>query len=451
MRTCFVSIPFGVKQDVTGRALDFEYLYATVIRPAVESVGIECRRLDELVAGAIWHKGLFEALVSSDVLIADITTGNPNVFYELGIRHALRRGRTILIWGGGPIPGNLSYARAIRYDPDASGQLTGVAADVFRNILQDSVREAGRTTINDSPIYEFFPDLNVELPPELERAPSKRIRKAATRNPFADVAVRSPARAKSELEASEAVVRGSADVDPTEFLNLLRRYRDLSDWDRLIALADETPPSAHTAESRQLLALALNRRNRTGDRDRAIELMEQHVAQTGGDSETFGILGRIYKDRYDEAVADGNSDDAKAHLDRAIHAYRDGFMKNPADLYSGINVIDLLRQRSDAASRDEIAKILPTLRAITNERLQTERPDFWNVATALQLAVFAEDWVAAREHAERAARVATDPWMLETTMQDLRKLRVTVADPAPLDGLLERLQSIREGSGVAGA
>ena len=118
MRSCFVSIPFGIKSDPSGRSLDFDYLYAEVIRPGVEAVEVECRRLDDYPMGAIWHKTLFEAIVGSDFVIADVSTANANVFYELGVRHALRRGRTILISAGGPLPGNISYARVLWYVPD---------------------------------------------------------------------------------------------------------------------------------------------------------------------------------------------------------------------------------------------------------------------------------------------------------------------------------------------
>jgi hypothetical protein len=57
---------------------------------------------------------------------------------------------------------------------------------------------------------------------------------------------------------------------------------------------------------RQLLALALNRRGHPGDQDRAIELVQQLIGETGGDSDTFDMLGLIYKDKYDQATARGD-------------------------------------------------------------------------------------------------------------------------------------------------
>src|SRR5688572_359837 len=97
MRSCYVSMPFGVRLTVDGRVLDFDFLYATVIQEAVQEIGVECRRLDDVAPGALLHSALFEQIISSDVMIADLSTQNPNVLYELGVRHALRRGRTLLV------------------------------------------------------------------------------------------------------------------------------------------------------------------------------------------------------------------------------------------------------------------------------------------------------------------------------------------------------------------
>jgi MAP3K TRAFs-binding domain len=88
---------------------------------------------------------------------------------------------------------------------------------------------------------------------------------------------------------------------------LLRQYRDLSQWDQVIALAEDVPPSlAAISPGAALLALALNRRGHPGDQDRAIELVQQLIGETGGDSDTFDMLGLIYKDKYDQATARGD-------------------------------------------------------------------------------------------------------------------------------------------------
>jgi tetratricopeptide (TPR) repeat protein len=409
MRSCYVSIPFGVKSDVNGRTLDFDYLYREVIRPAVEDLQMECQRLDEFSPGALWHKTLFTALISSDLMIADVSTHNANVLYELGVRHAMKRGRTLLISAPGRLPGNIGYTQALWYNPDESGRLTGEPADRFREALQSAIRQSQQTTISDSPIYEFFPDLQVILPPELER--DRRPRRAPStkrRREFAQSVVESPTQAIGDLQKREEEVRRTPEADPVEYLNLLRKYRDLSQWDRVVALADDAPPAvAESPEVQQMLALALNRRGKSGDQERAIALMEQLTAKTGGDSETFGILGRIYKDQGD--------------LGRALQYYRAGLERNPKDYYCGINVVTLLLQWGDnAAARVELEAILPGVRASIQEKLEEGRLDFWDLAAALQLAVVAQDWPGAERAAKLAAAQAPSEWMLATTLRDVR-------------------------------
>jgi tetratricopeptide (TPR) repeat protein len=432
MRSCYVSMPFGIKSDFDGRQLDFDHLYRTVLQPAVRELQMECRRLDEFPTGTVLHKTLFTALISSDLMIADLSTLNANVVYELGVRHAMRRGRTLLISAPGPLPVNVSYALVLRYEPDESGLLTGEAASRFRGILQAAIRQSQRATISDSPIYDFFPDLQVILPPELESGPrTRRLPPIEGRREFAQSVVESPIQAKGDLQKSEEELRHAPEADPVEYLNLLRKYRDLSEWDRVIALAGDAPPAvAGSPEVQQLLALALNRRGASGDQNRAIALMEQLVAETGGDGETFGILGRIYKDRYEQAKAENDSVGAAANLARALHYYRAGFDKDPRDYYPGINVVTLLLQRDDDAARAELEEIVPRVRAAVQEKLEAGHLDFWDLATDLQLAAVARDWPRAEEAARLAAEQAPSPWMLETTLRDLRAVGERLTDPS---------------------
>ena len=430
MQKGFVSIPFGIKRLADGTEIDYDRLYAEVIRPAVEDEGIECRRLDEIAdLGGMWHRTMIAALISSDLVIADVTTDNANVFYELGIRHALSRGRTILISARGRLPGNISYLQALTYEPFA-GQLTGDSAYRFRTALQGAIRQAQRSTVPDSPIYQFFPDLAVELPVELE-APGGPPRRSRTREQksFAQSVIESPAKAKEALERSEAEIRGAPDADASEYLKLMRRYRHLSEWDRVIALGDEAPPDiAKSREVRQLLALALNRRGGDGDVGRAIELMKTEVDETGGDSETFGILGRIYKDRYDQAAAKGDEAKAAENHAKALQYYRQGFEANPGDYYPGVNVVHLLARQGGEAARRELAKLLPRVRNAVQAKLDPDRPDYWALTTDLELATIERDWTRVEEVARQVVSQGAAAWMLETTARNLKRLGEAFSD-----------------------
>lgn len=442
MQTCFVSIQFGTKTTPDGRVLDYDFLYKEVIKPAVEEISFECHRLDDFMTGGIWQKALFSALISADVVIADVTSGNANVHYELGIRHALRRGRTILISAGGKQTANISLLPSLSYQPDETGRLTGPAADDFRSQLQSFVRQ---TSESDSPIFEFFPDLEVTLPPDLEKQTRRRgPRLRKYQREFVQSVLESPEQAKGDLVRSEAEYRGTPEADPSDYVFLMKRFRDLSDWDRVVAMADEAPSDVkESAEVRNLLVLALNRRNGSGDQDRAISVMEQQIAETGGDSESFGILGRIYKDRYDQAKERGDSAEASSNFEKALQSYRSGFEKNPRDYYPGINVVNLLIQRGDDAARAELDAFVPRVRTAVQEKLEGDRVGFWDLATDLQLATVAHDWTRAQERAKSMMAQSPADWMIETTLRDIRAVGKTLTndtDRNQLESIIASLQ-----------
>jgi hypothetical protein len=235
------------------------------------------------------------------------------------------------------------------------------------------------------------------------------------------------------------------------YLSLMRKSRDLSQWDQVVALAAQAPPEiGQSPEVRQLLALALNRRNVDGDRERAIALMEELVAETGGDGETFGILGRIYKDLADQAARVGDRAASQAHLERALQSYRAGFDKNPKDYYPGVNVVTLLQQRGDPAALAELAQVLPRVRAALQERMEEGVPDYWALATDLELSLVAGDWPAAEHAVDRALRVATSRWMLDSTLHSVKRLLERLppnADRARVEAIIGRLQAAASKSG----
>src|SRR5262245_30558443 len=95
---CYVTMPFGKRTSPsTGRVIDFDNLYRTCIQPAVQAEEAVCVRTDEESGAAFSNKPIFSRLMHSELVIADLTTHNPNVLYELGIRHAAKSRATILI------------------------------------------------------------------------------------------------------------------------------------------------------------------------------------------------------------------------------------------------------------------------------------------------------------------------------------------------------------------
>jgi hypothetical protein len=97
--TCFVIMGFGRKTDYseTIRTLDLDAAYKAIIKPAVEACGLTCIRADEVAHAGVIDVKMYELLLRADLVIADISTANPNAIYELGVRHALRPYRTIIM------------------------------------------------------------------------------------------------------------------------------------------------------------------------------------------------------------------------------------------------------------------------------------------------------------------------------------------------------------------
>jgi hypothetical protein len=81
-------------------------------------------RADEDASGGIIQKAMLRLAISSDVFIADLGDGNPNVIYEVGVRHGSRRGLAILVAPvGSHVPFNISYSRVLSYGVEGSGRL----------------------------------------------------------------------------------------------------------------------------------------------------------------------------------------------------------------------------------------------------------------------------------------------------------------------------------------
>ena len=108
---------FGKKTDYsTGNVYDLDKTYQNVILPSVKQAGFECVRADEIQDSSIIDKSMYALLIHADLVIADITTYNPNAIYELGIRHAVKPQTTIIIKEeDGKIPFDLDHSRIFKY------------------------------------------------------------------------------------------------------------------------------------------------------------------------------------------------------------------------------------------------------------------------------------------------------------------------------------------------
>ncbi|MBE9031841.1 macro domain-containing protein [filamentous cyanobacterium LEGE 11480] len=158
-KTCFVIMPFGKKPSQDGKTIDFDQIYEQIIQTAVEDSGLQCIRCDRIGESGSIHADMIEHIYHCDVAIVDTTTLNPNVFYELGIRHALRKSVTILLGqANSHHPYNIRGLRLIQYDatnPDEYAQVTHNLKIFIQNGLNNPEKV-------DSPVYKYLSDLQVD-------------------------------------------------------------------------------------------------------------------------------------------------------------------------------------------------------------------------------------------------------------------------------------------------
>jgi hypothetical protein len=145
----FIVRPFGVKDGI-----DFNEVEEKLIAPALKACGIEGRTTGEITRQGNIREDMFRLLVLSDIVIADVSIYNANVFYELGIRHGLQDRHTLLIRAEGTkdkYPFDLQTDRYFVYDAAEPGK----KLPAFLDALRSTLASIGK----DSPVFQLLPRL----------------------------------------------------------------------------------------------------------------------------------------------------------------------------------------------------------------------------------------------------------------------------------------------------
>lgn len=418
---CFVLMPFGQKRDLSGTLIDFDAVYRELIAPAVREAGLEPIRADEEMSGGIIHRPMFERLIFCKYAVADLTTANANVFYELGIRHAVRPWSTVLLFskGGSQLPFDVAPLRALPYTLTPEGGLADAPAmkQLLVERLQEAQEAASRDPVADSPLYTLVDG----YPDEIDHARTDVFRDQVR---YAEEQKRQLAAARKEKSAEalrnvETSLGNLAKIETGVIIDLFLSYRAVKAWKDMVELVDKMPkPLAATVMLREQLALALNR---DGRGEEAEKVLRDLIEERGPSSETYGILGRVYKDRWEEAVKAKETFRARGLLDKAIDAYRKGFEADWRDAYPGINAVTLMELKEPPDPRRE--EILPVVRYAVERKIAAGKPDYWDYATRLELAILAKDEAAASQALSDALANVRESWEPETTLRNLRLIR----------------------------
>lgn len=352
----FVAMPFGKKPGYDGTPIDFNAIYNDLLKPAIEAAGLAVFRADEEQAAGDIKTDMFQELLIADLVVADLTLDNPNVWYELGVRHALRARGIVLIQGPrDKQPFDIYTDRKLNYNlkngiPDPA-TLENDKKALTKMVKATLASWHGRKI---SPVYQLLPNLQE---PQWQ-----------------------------SLRVGDALEFWEAYDAWTDRIELARQNDLIGD---LLVLAEEAPVAAFRAEAHIKAGVALRQAERfdfaleqieaglavdpdnlTGLQEKGICL--QRLALRGkanipqyevrlhyismlkiypNDPETWALLARIDKNAWlqlwrqpgrtaEQMRGDAAYEDTR--LRAAIESYRQAFRRNPGHYSSGINALTLM-------------------------------------------------------------------------------------------------------------
>lgn len=412
-------MPYHVGTDDTGQKIDFPAVYEQLIAPAIVAAGMTPLRADEDPGSSgIFHKSMFERLVVCEFAVADLSAGNANVYYELGVRHGLRPYSTVLLFRRGwRLPLDLAPNSAIEYTVTRAGLPADLPATTEK--LVTKLQQARRASI-DSPVYQLVTGLPV---PEVDHERIDSFRSHADRDEQLrrqlDVAARGGVERVREVEAGLGQLH---DLDIRSALGLVVVYRSVGAWADIVRLIQGLAAPIQSLDLLQeQYAAALNR---SGDDVEAERILKRLLAKRPS-SETSGLLGRVYKDRWAAATTKTRK---SGLLDRAIDVYLRGFETDWRDPYPGFNAVMLMTLKQPVDPRRQY--VLPVVRYAADRRLQSSdrEPDYWDHATDLGLNVLTGDHQGALKALECALAVVRDAFEPQTTARDLAWVAAAMRD-----------------------
>ncbi|UVT14920.1 MAG: DUF4071 domain-containing protein [Nitrospira sp.] len=430
----FVAMPFSVKKDSQGNDIDFNRVYAELIKPALESAGLEVFRADEEQRAGGILPDMFQELLIADLVVADLTIDNPNVWYELGVRHALRARGVVLISGGQvPTAFDLYTDRKLRYSVKDRGP-DPAALELERAKLANMVRATmeswqGRKV---SPVYSLLDHLQEPQWRDLLLAKrnefsvayeawKSRMEVARQRNHVGDILVLADETPTQALWIESRRAAGNSLVKLRQFDFALEQFESALKLD-----AEDKP-------SREKKAVCLGR---LGRYEEARECTRQLRENYPSDSEVWALAGRVEKDNWVQRWRRPDSTPAQmraaaaaeqASLEQAIEPYHKAFIADPSHFYSGINSLTLhllLEHLGGQPNRTVIDNLIGGVLWASLTAQERDAKDYWARASYAELCVLVNPKDAVvREYRTAVAAANRDWFALDSSRQTLELLR----------------------------
>jgi hypothetical protein len=159
--TCFYIAPIGDENSEPRKHSDL--FLGTIIEPAIEPFKLKVMRADAIDKPGVITRQIIEYIMRSRLVIADLSFHNPNVFYELALRHAVKLPIVQIIRSSEKVPFDVNQMRTVQIDTTDIYSFAP-RIDSYRSEIANQVRRALEADhIVDTPISVYFPNLTVNL------------------------------------------------------------------------------------------------------------------------------------------------------------------------------------------------------------------------------------------------------------------------------------------------
>jgi tetratricopeptide (TPR) repeat protein len=445
-QVCFVIMPFG-KKRVGDQDVDFDYIYREVFAPAIEATPanegaagrlVPKRTDQDFFAGDISQE-MFEYLEYSRFALADISGLNPNVFYELGVRHrAQETGTAVFRQVGVPIPFDITTVKAFDYEYQPVENV-----EKSRGLITRVLTESLRFNRLDSPVQRALL--------------AQRARAATPAGAALDDVLRDAENAIRQQNWSQAIdaYRTAVGIDPRNCRLRLRLgvfLKDRGRWPEALAEFTAAVDSEPTySDGWRERGIAENKKfikeRRPEGAPNGESSLREAVRLSPGDYDAWASLGGVLKREADHLAANGMADEATAEYRRAYECYRQATDVSDGHSYPLLNEMKLFGRLNGTIPSDIRIKLrLPKAKRFLEAQVADKPPSNapWSFFDLSEVRLYSGDSGGFMDILAEGLTYCTADWMPDTHRNSLILLKAGGVSLPGLDDGLELLRAAAE-------
>ncbi|XP_041797729.1 mitogen-activated protein kinase kinase kinase 5 [Chelmon rostratus] len=419
-RTRAVSVAYIVNEDAS-------------VPQTEENLSLKCLKEACADAHAVFNTISFERIslgttdildnfYNADVAVVEMSDSfcQPSLFYHLGVRESFSMTNNIILYcykqdsDLQAVKEQCGSYTFIPYVVSPQGKVFACDATMMtgiKELMQPSFQLEPLLTLLVERLVHLLNNVHVQSSEYFRESIRHEIRMARERFSGKDLS-EELSRIQKRLDSVELLT-------PDIVMNLLLSYRDIQDYDSIIKLVEtlNNLPMCLVAGHQNIkfhYIFALNRRNRPGDRAKALEFILP-IVESGGKvaSDVYCLCGRIYKDMF---MSSGFTD--QRSRDQACYWYGRAFETEPT-LHSGINnVVLLMAAGHEFETSIELRKLGVTLSTLLGRKGCLEKMKaYWDVGFYLGANILVNEHRKVIEASEKLYRLKAPIWYVASIME----------------------------------